>query len=172
MTIMSLHLSSSVHVYVLWRHLCSMTPWIYVPSFNRKKQSGPLVRVAHFLTFDSNAGGQREGAGRLNKPWLGATWTWFHTSCNQRLLTSHKFVLKNYCNLAMLILFILYGKVSISASGLADKIHSFSFQQTHEQSGISRIEDTLRIKYNFGGQAVEDPRTVSWNAWILSLYIQ
>ena len=53
MTIISLHLSSSVHIYVLWRHLYSMTPYIYVPSFNRKRQSGPLVRVAHFLTFDS-----------------------------------------------------------------------------------------------------------------------
>ena len=31
----------------------------------------------------------------------------------------------------MLILFILYGKVSIAASGLADKIHPLSFQQTH-----------------------------------------
>ena len=46
----------------------------------------------------------------------------------------------------MLILSILYGKVSIAASGLADKIHPLSFQQTHEQIGISRIPDTLRIK--------------------------
>ena len=71
----------------------------------------------------------------------------------------------------MLILFILYGKVSIAAIGLADKIHPSSFQQTHEQLGISRIPDTLRIKYNFGGQAVEDPRTVSQNAlYIVSIY--
>ena len=53
MTITSLHLSSSVNIYVLWRHLCSKAPWIYVPSFDRKRKSGPLVRVAHFLTFDS-----------------------------------------------------------------------------------------------------------------------
>ena len=46
----------------------------------------------------------------------------------------------------MIILFILQGKVSIVAGGLADKIHPFSFQQTHEQFGISRIPDTLRIK--------------------------
>ena len=71
----------------------------------------------------------------------------------------------------MIILFKHQGKVSIAASGPADKIHPSSFQQTHEQLGISRIPDTLRIKYNFGGQAVEDPRTVSQNAlYIVSIY--
>jgi len=43
------------------------------------------------------------------------------------------------------------------------KIDPLSFQQTHEQFGISQIPDILRIKYNFDGQAVEDPRTVSQN---------
>ena len=96
---------------------------------------------------------------------------WFHTSCNQRLLTSHRFFLKNYFDLAMIILFKLQGKVTIAASGPADKIHPSSFQQTNEQLRISRIPDTLRIKYNFGGQAVEDPRTVSQNAlYIVSIY--
>ena len=64
----------------------------------------------------------------------------------------------------MLILFILQGKVSIAASGPADKIHPSSCQQTHEQFGTSRIPDTLRIKYNFEGQAVEDLRIASQNA--------
>ena len=51
----------------------------------------------------------------------------------------------------------------LQRSGSTDKIHPSSSQQTHEQFGTSRIPDTLRIKYNFGGQAVEDPRTVSQN---------
>ena len=71
----------------------------------------------------------------------------------------------------MHILFILQGKVSTAASGPADKIYPSSFQQTHEQFGISRIPETLRIKYNFDGQAVEDPRTVSQNALnLVSIY--
>ena len=71
----------------------------------------------------------------------------------------------------MHILFILQGKVRTAASGPADKIYPSSFQQTHEQFGISRIPETLRIKYNFDGQAVEDPRTVSQNALnLVSIY--
>ena len=48
------------------------------------------------------------------------------------------------------------------------EIDPLSFQQTHEQFGILWVPDTLRIKYNFDGQAVEDPRTVSQNALNLS----
>ena len=40
----------------------------------------------------------------------------------------------------MLILSILYGKVSIAASGLADKIHPLKFQQTHEQFGFQGFQ--------------------------------
>jgi len=36
-----------------------------------------------------------------------------------------------------------------------------SFVQTHEQFGITRIPDILRIKCNFDGQVVHDPRTTS-----------
>ena len=76
---------------------------------------------------------------------------WCHLSLIPHQLqpeASHKsqVLFKNYYNLAMIILFILQGKVSIAASGPADKIHPSSFQQTHEQFGISRIPDTLRIK--------------------------
>ena len=71
----------------------------------------------------------------------------------------------------LVLFFIIQGKVSIAASGPVDKIYPSSFQQTHEQFGISRIPDTLRIKYNFDGQAAEDPRTVSQNALnLVSIY--
>ena len=40
----------------------------------------------------------------------------------------------------MLILFILYGNVSIAASGLADKIHPLCFQQTHGNLGFQGLQ--------------------------------
>ena len=52
-TITSCHMSSSVDMHVPWRYPCSIVPWKYIHCCNRKMPSGPLVRVAHFLTFNS-----------------------------------------------------------------------------------------------------------------------
>ena len=51
--ITSCHMSSSVDMRVPWRYPCSIEPWKYIHCCNRKMPSGPLVRVAHFLTFNS-----------------------------------------------------------------------------------------------------------------------
>ena len=107
----------------------------------------------------NNAGGQRKAAGRPKKPWLvppEPNSTPAPTSSFSQVTGSFLKII-----LILLCLFSSYfkGRSALLPVDLLTKYTPFL------------IPDTLRIKYNFDGQAVEDPRTVSQNALnLVSIY--